>query len=83
VEEAKKSTSKLNHLWHVTNERVLLKDVTFKTLEDSILATNHVILCGMVSNLINFVQPLRAKYLITYPPIVILNDHEPPEKLWN
>ena len=67
----------------MTNERVSLKDVTFKTLEDSILATNHVILCGMVSNLINFVLPLRSKYLSTYPPIVILNDHEPTEKQWN
>jgi hypothetical protein len=47
----------------MTNEKVSLKDVSFKSLEGSILASNHVLLCGLVSNLINFVVPLRAKYL--------------------
>ena len=75
--------NKIDQKCHLTNEKVSLKDVTFKTLEDSILAMNHVILCGLVSNLINFVLPLRAKHLTTYPPIVILNDHEPTEKQWN
>lgn len=36
-----------------------------------------------MANLINFVLPLRAKYLTTYPPIVILNEQEPTEKQWN
>jgi potassium large conductance calcium-activated channel subfamily M alpha protein 1 len=75
--------NKIHQKCHLTNEKVSLKDVTFRTLEDSILAMNHVILCGLVSNLINFVLPLRAKHLTTYPPIVILNDHEPTEKQWN
>ncbi|CAD8157114.1 unnamed protein product [Paramecium pentaurelia] len=76
------NNNKIEKTSHLTNEKVGLKDVTFKTLQDSILAQNHVILCGLVANLINFILPLRSKYLITYPPIVILNDQEPSEKQW-
>ena len=75
--------NRIDQKCHMTNEKVSLKDVSFKNLEGSILASNHVLLCGLVSNLINFVVPLRAKYLTTYPPIVILNELEPTEKQWN
>ena len=51
-------------------------------MENNILATNHIILCGLVPNLINFVLPLRSKYLGKYPPIVILHSKEPTEKQW-
>ena len=54
--------------------------MSFRTLENHNLAERHILLCGVVQNLINFVLPLRAKYLLTYPPIVILHDKEPTEK---
>ena len=52
-------------------------------MEKNILTTEHIILCGMVHNLSNFVMPLRSKYLKKYPTIVILHDQEPTEKQWN
>jgi len=52
-------------------------------MEKNILATNHIVLCGLVPNLINFILPLRAKNLSRYPPIVILHDKKPSEKQWN
>ena len=52
-------------------------------MQDNILATNHIVLCGLVPNLINFVMPLRAKYLVKFPTIVILHTEEPNEKIWN
>jgi len=44
---------------------------------------NHIILCGAADNFLNFITPLRAKYLEKYPPIVLLNEIEPTEKAWN
>lgn len=52
-------------------------------MENNLLAINHIILCGLVQNLVNFMVPLRAKYLKNYPAIVILNEKEPYEKQWN
>ena len=69
--------------FHLSPSKTLLIDVSFKTMENNILATNHIILCGLVSNLRNFVLPLRAKYLDKYPPIVILHVSPPTEKQWN
>lgn len=69
--------------FHLSPSKTNLIDVSFKTMENNILATNHIILCGLVSNLRNFVLPLRAKYLEKYPPIVILHVSPPTEKQWN
>jgi hypothetical protein len=33
----------------------------FETLENHILATNHIIVCGVEQNLINLILPLRNK----------------------
>jgi hypothetical protein len=68
---------------HISSTKINLKDVTFTTMENNFLATDHIILCGMVPNLINFILPLRARYLEKYPPIVILHDKEPSEKQWS
>lgn len=54
----------------------------FSTLEDSKLAENHIIICGMVENIRYFVMPLRAKHLNDPSPIVILHDELPSNKLW-
>jgi len=69
--------------FHLSPSKINLPDVTFKTMENNILATQHIILCGLVPNLRNFVLPLRAKHLDKYPPIVILHVHPPTEKQWN
>lgn len=42
---------------------VAKEDIFFQTMEDSKLAENHIIVCGMVENIKHFVMPLRAKYL--------------------
>jgi len=49
-------------------------------MENHNLAVDHIIMCGLVPNMINFMFPLRCKYLKKYPPIVILNDKPPSEK---
>jgi hypothetical protein len=66
--------------YHITHNKILLSDVTFKTMEKNILATNHIVLCGMVPNLINFILPLRSKNLNHYPPVVILHNYKPTDK---
>ena len=75
--------SKIEEKCHISKSKINLQDINFTTMENNILATNHIILCGLVPNLINFVMPLRAKYLVKYPPIVILHVKEPSEKEWN
>jgi len=69
--------------FHVAPAKISLSDITFKSMENNILAHNHIILCGMVPNLKNFILPLRAKYLEQYPPIVLLHTSPPSEKQWN
>ena len=75
--------SKIEEKCHISPTKTNLQDVTFKSMENHLSATNHILLCGIVPNLINFVLPLRAKYLIEFPPIVILHDKDPTEKQWN
>jgi len=69
--------------FHLSSSKINLSDVTFKTMENNILANNHIILCGLVPNLRNFILPLRAKHLDKYPPILILHVNPPTEKQWN
>jgi hypothetical protein len=57
-------------------------DIEFKTLKDSKLAENHIIICGMVENIKHFVMPLRAEHLLDPSPIVILHDEELTGKQW-
>ena len=57
------------------SERPILKDdIIFETLNESKLAVEHIIICGMVENIRYFVMPLRAKHLKTISPIVIMNE---------
>jgi len=62
------------NLLHATDEIVNIEDITFTTLENKMLAENHIIICGIVENIKCFVLPLRAKHLKDPSPIVILND---------
>ena len=66
----------LLNMCHKASKEVLKQDIEFKTLQDSKLAENHIVICGMVENIIHFVMPLRADHLIDPSPIVILHDEE-------
>lgn len=57
-------------------------DIIFETMEDSKLAENHIIICGMVENIRYFVLPLRAEHCKEYSPIVILHEELPSAKQW-
>jgi hypothetical protein len=70
------------NLCQLAAKPVAKEDIIFKTLEDSKLAENHIIICGMVENIRHFVMPLRAKYLNEPSPIVILNEELPAQKQW-
>ncbi|EWS75923.1 calcium-activated potassium channel protein (macronuclear) [Tetrahymena thermophila SB210] len=75
--------NKIYEKCYTSKDKIHLKDVSFESLENNILAQNHIILCGAVDNFINFIMPLRAKHLDNYPAIILLNDKEPTEKAWN
>lgn len=64
------------------NKPVNREDIIFDTMEDSMLAENHIIICGMVENIKHFVLPLRAEYMKDPLPIVILHDELPSTKQW-
>lgn len=63
--------------------RVKLEDITYETMLHSELCDNHILVCGLVTNLFNFVMPLRAKYLEQIYPILILHPDKPTEKQWS
>jgi len=75
--------SGLEEKCHLAGSKVNVADITYKTLHNNILAENHIIICGIVPHMINFVMPLRAKYLSRIIPIVILNTEVPTEKIWH
>ena len=70
-------------IYFVASSKISLVDVTFTSMRNNILATNHVILCGLTPNLSNFIAPLRLKYIEKYPPIIILHPSPPTDKHWN
>jgi hypothetical protein len=51
-------------------------------MKDTMLAENHIIVCGMVENIKYLVMPLRAGYNSDPSPIVILHDELPTAKQW-
>ena len=65
---------------HQTAQPVNQADIRFDTMEDSKLAQDHIIICGMVENIRHFVLPLRADHCTTISPIVILHDEAPNPK---
>jgi hypothetical protein len=65
-----------NNVRQLAPRQVQKSDIEFKTLKDSKLAENHIIICGMVENIKHFVMPLRAEHLLDPSPIVILHDLE-------
>jgi hypothetical protein len=53
---------------------VIKEEITFETLENSMLAEDHIIIVGIVDNIKYFIMPLRANHSREISPIVILND---------
>jgi hypothetical protein len=70
------------NLCQTSTKPILKEDITFDTMEDTKLAENHIIVCGMVENIKYFVMPLRAGYNKEPSPIVILHDELPTTKQW-
>ena len=60
--------------------QVDIGDIIFDTMEDSMLADQHIIICGMVENIKHFVMPLRAEHNKHHSPIVILHTELPSAK---
>ena len=60
-----------------SKKQVQKDEIIFATLEDNMLAINHIIICGMVENIQHFIMPLRSELCDEPTPIVILHD-EPP-----
>jgi hypothetical protein len=60
-----------------------MEDITFYSLENSMLAEDHIIICGVVDNINSFIMPLRASHLKCPSPIVILNDEPISQRQWD
>lgn len=58
------------------------EDICFESMENSKLAENHIVICGMVENIWHFVMPLRSENCQNQSPIVILHEEIPTAKQW-
>ena len=70
------------NLQQISSKPVVKEEIMFESMENSKLAENHIIICGMVENIWHFVQPLRAENCVDISPIVILHDQPPTQKQW-
>lgn len=68
------------NICQTSTKPIYKEDITFETMQDTMLAENHIIVCGMVENIKYFVMPLRAGYNKDPSPIVILHDELPTAK---
>jgi hypothetical protein len=70
---------------HITTEAIDKNSVTLDTIDNMLIAKDHIIICGICQNFIDFVKPLRAKYLPKSKclTIVILSKDLPDDKLWS
>ena len=76
----------LSNSYHVSSEQILKENSVYSTLQNKlVLKRGHIIICGISQNLIDFIKPLRAKYIPKEdcPSIVILNPKLPDDKIWN
>ncbi len=76
----------LSHYYHIVNEPILKENAIYQTLQNKlIIKKGHIIICGICQNLIDFIKPLRAKYIkkIDCPSIVILSKELPDDRIWN
>ena len=70
---------------HITTEHIAKTSVTIDSIDKMLIAKDHIIICGVCQNLIDFIKPLRAKNLpkSELPTIVILSKELPDDKIWN
>ena len=76
----------LAQAYHVTSEPIIKENAIYQTLQNKLVVKNgHIIICGTCQNLIDFIKPLRAKYInkADCPSIVILSKELPEDKVWN
>lgn len=86
-EKDRYSTDALSYgkICHVTNEHISKACITLDSIEKLLIAKGHIIICGICQNLIDFVKPLRGKYLPKSEllTIVILSRETIEDKIWN
>lgn len=75
----------ISYLCHITTEAIDKSTVICDTIENKLVALEHIIICGICQNFIDFVKPLRAKHLpkSKCPTIVILTKDIPDDKIWS
>ena len=75
----------LGKICHITTEHIDKIDVTVESIDKMLIAKDHIIICGICHNLIDFIKPLRSKKLPKniLSTIVILSKELPDDKLWN
>ena len=76
----------LSNSYHVSSEQILKENAVYNNLQNKlVLKRGHIIICGISQNLIDFIKPIRAKYIPKEdcPSIVILNPKLPDDKIWN
>ena len=75
----------ISYLCHITTEAIDKSTVICESIENKLVALEHIIICGICQNFIDFIKPLRAKHLpkSKCPTIVILSKEIPDDKLWS
>ena len=75
----------LAKICHITTEHISKTSVTIDSIDKMLIAKEHIIICGVCQNLIDFIKPLRSKNLPKriVPTIVILSKELPDDKIWN
>ena len=76
----------LSDSYHVCSDQIQKENAIYSTLQNKlVLKRGHIIICGICQNLIDFIKPLRAKYIPKEdcPSIVILSNELPDDKVWN
>ena len=75
----------LGKICHITTEHINKSNVTIESIDKMLVAKEHIIICGICHNLIDFIKPLRSKKLKKniLSTIVILSKELPDDKLWN
>jgi hypothetical protein len=75
----------ISYICHITTEAIDKASIICDSIENKLVALEHIIICGICQNFIDFVKPLRAKYLpkSKCPTIVILCKEIPDDKLWS
>lgn len=70
---------------HITIEHIPKSSVIISSTEKMLIVKDHIIICGICNNLINFIKPLRAKHLPKnkIQTIVILSKEIPDDTIWN